>query len=160
MMTLAADLTLGCLLLLTTGWCILLYRRLDRLRFERSDIEAFLSAVDTAARRAEQAIAGIRDGTAEAQRRMASENELAEQRIAELARLVETSGRMARRVEAAVHQGARAMAEDAVRRDRERAASSVVEPTPPKPPPPSPARERPPRPRLEAELRKVLEALR
>ena len=68
MIELLADLILGGLLVLTSGWCALLYRRLQRLRVERSDIETFMTAVDGAVRRAELAIAGIRDGACEAQR--------------------------------------------------------------------------------------------
>jgi hypothetical protein len=34
----AADLVTAMLLVVTTTWCVLLYRRLERLRVERSDI--------------------------------------------------------------------------------------------------------------------------
>jgi hypothetical protein len=163
MTSLAADLIVACLLVLTSAWCAALYRRLQRLRVERSDIETFLSAVDGAARRAELAIAGIRDGAAEAQRRLAVDQQALEQRVAELTRLIESAGRMARRVESAVHQGARAMAEEAVQRDRPR--------TPPHEPRAEVGDGKPeaggrgpssqsPRPRIEAELARLLERLR
>ena len=156
MIAIASDLLMAFLLLLTTCWCALLYRRLDRLRVERSDIETFIAAVDGAVRRAEQAVGGIRDGVGEAQRLLGAEQEAAQQRAAELARLVESAGRMARRVEAAIHQGARAMAQDSL--ERERVAREAA-------PPPAPAavpeaRERSKRARIDAELLKVLEALR
>ena len=161
MIELAANLLVAFLLVLTTSWCVLLYRRLDRLRVERSDIETFLGAVDGAVRRAEQAVAGIRDGAAEAQRLLAAEQGQAQQRVAELARLVDSAGRMARRVETAIHQGARAMAEDSLERERSasrsprddsaRAAGTAEG---------RDGRERSGRPRIDAELLKALEALR
>ena len=158
MIGLAADLVLAVLLVLTTGWCVLLYRRLERLRVERSDVEQFIAAVDGAVRRAEQAVAGIRDGAADAQRLLAAEEEQAQKRAAELARLVESAGRMARRVEAAIHQGARAMAEDSLERER---GKRPAEPVAARVESPVEARPRTGgRPRLNAELLKVLEALR
>ena len=48
MMELAANLLVAFLLALTTTWCVLLYRGLDRLRVERRDIEAFVAAIDAA----------------------------------------------------------------------------------------------------------------
>ena len=42
MIDLAANLLVAFLLVLTTSWCVLLYRRLGRLRVERRDIEAFV----------------------------------------------------------------------------------------------------------------------
>ena len=44
------DLIVAGLLVLTSCWCSLLYRRLQRLRVERSEIETFLAAVDGASR--------------------------------------------------------------------------------------------------------------
>ena len=118
MIELAANLLVAFLLVLTTSWCVLLYRRLGRLRVERSDIEAFVTAIDAAARRAEQAIAGIRETAAETQRVLDAEQQQAQQRAAELARLLESATRMARRIESAIHQGARAMAEEGLARER------------------------------------------
>lgn len=162
MTSLIADLIVACLLVLTSTWCAVLYRRFQRLRVERSDIEAFLSAVDGAARRAELAIAGIRDAATDAQRRLAADQQALDQRMAELARLIESAGRMARRVESAVHQGARTMAEEAVR-DRPRRPPPEL---PAEIPTGEPAAERqaspsqPLRPRVEAELARLLERLR
>jgi hypothetical protein len=120
MTSIAADLIVAGLLVLTSTWCAVLYRQLQRLRMDRSDVETFLSAIDAAARRAELAIAGLRDGAADSQRRLAVDQQALDQRMAELARLIENAGRMARRVESALHQGARAMAEEAVQRERPR----------------------------------------
>ena len=75
MIELAANLLVAFLLVLTTSWCVLLYRRLGRLRVERSDIEAFVTAIDAASRRAEAAIAGIRDSALEAQRALGGQQE-------------------------------------------------------------------------------------
>lgn len=167
MIELGVDLLVGFLLLLTTGWCALLYRRLDRLRVERSDVETFLAAVDGAVRRAEQAVAGIRDGAAEAQRVLAAEQGQARQRAAELARLSENAERMARRVESAIHQGARTMAQEGLERgrgavsrpERESPPAATRDPSAGDPPPRDPPG-RSSRQRLQAELVKALEALR
>ncbi|MGD9507302.1 MAG: hypothetical protein AB7I59_23910 [Geminicoccaceae bacterium] len=163
MTSLAADLIVAGLLVLTSTWCAVLYRQLQRLRVDRSDVEAFLSAVDGAACRAELAIAGLRDGAADAQRRLALDQQALDQRMAELARLIENAGRMARRVESALHQGARAMAEEAVQRERPRDPPHrpPAEPRPAAPEHRGPnASTRSPRPRLEAELARLLERLR
>lgn len=157
MINLLADLLVAFLLVLTSTWCALLYRRLHRLKVERSDIEIFLGAVDGAVRKAELAIAGIRDGAAETQRRLAADQAALEQKSTELSRLLENAGRMARRVEGAVHQGARTLAEQAVQRERvtvrgspgEASAAATAEMADPVA-----------RPRLEAELAKLLERLR
>ena len=162
MIALAADLLLAFLLVLTASWCVLLYRRLERLRVDRGDIEAFVTAVDAAVRRAEQAIAGIRDSAAAAQRVLDAEQATSQQRVAELTRLIDSAGRMAHRIEAAVHHGARAMAADSLSRGRDAQRRQAPDQAPPEAEPESPAA-RPPRagrPRLNAELLRVLEALR
>jgi hypothetical protein len=166
---LAANLLVAFLLALTTTWCVLLYRRLDRLRVERRDIEAFVAAIDAATQRAESATAGIRATAHEAQQALRDGDELVKQRAAELARLVESGGRMARRLEAAVHQGARAGAGagappigKVIEGDRRAALDSVgpgdVAPTA-SPSPDGPERPRG-RPRIDADLLRTLEGLR
>ncbi|HEX6015645.1 MAG TPA: DUF6468 domain-containing protein [Geminicoccaceae bacterium] len=169
MTELAANLLVAFLLALTTTWCVLLYRRLDRLRIERRDIEAFVAAIDAATQRAESATAGIRATALEAQQALRDGDELVKQRAAELARLVESGGRIARRLEAAVHQAARAGAlagappiGKGIERDR-RAADASTGPgdlgLTASPPPDGPER-RPGRPRIDADLLKTLEGLR
>lgn len=158
MIELAANLLVAFLLVLTTIWCVLLYRRLGRLRVERSDIEAFVTAIDTASQRAEAAIAGIRESALEAQRALGGQKELAQQRIGELSRLVDSAGRMARRVETALHQGARTMAEsgraDPAEQSPPAAGSSNARPA-------VRQRDAPPGgPKIDAELLRALEALR
>jgi hypothetical protein len=100
MMELAANLLVAFLLALTTTWCVLLYRRLARLRIERRDIEEFVAAIDAATQRAESATAGIRATAHEAQQTLRDGDELVKRRAAELARLVESGARVARRLEA------------------------------------------------------------
>ena len=164
MTKLIMDLIITGLLMLTSCWCALLYRRLQRLRVERSEIETFLAAVDGASRRAEQAIAGIRDSAADTQRKLGAERETIEQRVAELTRLIESAGRMARRVESLIHEGARTMATEAMTRERD--ARSARPPQASESPRsaadtrPQPVKDQRARPRIEAELAKLLEALR
>lgn len=154
---LGANLLVSFLLALTTVWCVLLYRRLSRLRIERRDIEAFVAAVDAATQRAEAAIGGIRDAAADAQRMLAGQQELAQQRAAELTRLADNAGRMARRIEAALHQGARTMAESAVARERPEPVPAASADTA------TAQRRAEPRsapPKIDPELLRALEALR
>lgn len=157
MIELAPDLLVAFLLVLTTTWCVLLHRRLGRLRIERRDIEAFVSAVDTATRQAEAAIGGIRASAAEAQRTLGGQQEAAQQRAAELARLLDNGGRMARRLEAALHHGARTMAEDALGRER---AGSVIQQAQVHDAPADKGRQSAAAPAIDAELLRALEALR
>ena len=164
MIELAADLLVAFLLVLTTSWCVLLYRRLDRLRVERSDIETFLAAVDGAV--APGRAGGRRHPRRRRSKRsalLAAEQEQAQQRIAELTRLVDSAGRMARRVETRHPSGRQrpwprtASSASAAphgsladgRRGQPALPSAGDEP-----------RERPARPQIDAELLKALEALR
>lgn len=155
MVELAPDLLVAFLLVLTTTWCVLLHRRLGRLRIERRDIEAFVSAVDAATRQAEAAIGGIRASAAEAQRTLGGQQEAAQHRAAELNRLLDHGGRMARRLEAALHQGARTMAEDGLgRAGSVRQEARVHDATVDRMRPSTAA------PAIDAELLRALEALR
>ena len=128
MIELAANLLVAFLLVLTTSWCALLYRRLDRLRVERSDIEAFLAAVDGAVRRAEAG--DRRHPRRRAARRSAcsrpSRSRPSSGRPSWPAWSTAPAGWHAgsRR---AIHQGARAMAEESLdARARRRRASSAM----------------------------------
>lgn len=157
MIELAPDLLVAFLLVLTTTWCVLLHRRLGRLRIERRDIEAFVSAVDTATRHAEAAIGGIRAAAAEAQRTLGGQQEAAQQRAGELTRLLDSSGRMARRLESSLHQGARTMADEALVQRRAGGATAQPETSVA----PSDKRtQRTTAPAIDAELLRALEALR
>ncbi|MFZ1426081.1 MAG: DUF6468 domain-containing protein [Geminicoccaceae bacterium] len=157
MVELAPDLLVAFLLVVTTTWCVLLHRRLGRLRIERRDIEVFVSAVDTATRQAEAAIGGIRAAAAEAQRTLGGQQETAQQRVAELTRLLDSGGRMVRRLESSLHQGARTMADDALA--HRRAGGAAPQPELPAAPPDM-GRQRTTAPAIDAELLRALEALR
>jgi hypothetical protein len=150
------------LLLLTAFTCGLLYRRLHRLRIDRGDIEEFVAAVSTAAQRAETAIAGIRETASGLQQSLGRQQEAARQQEAELAQLVDGSTRLARRLEAAIHQGARTIAEIGLSRERTEegtAPTAALRQVSPRPVAfMTGARQDPPK--VDPELLKTLEALR
>ena len=113
MVELGSNLALAMLLVLTTIWCLLLHRRLGRLRVERHDIEAFVDAVTTATKQAEAATGGLRAAAADVQSTLAKQQRLAQQCAAELTRLAESGNRTARRLETALHHGTRTLVEAA-----------------------------------------------
>jgi hypothetical protein len=123
MINFLGDLILAGLLLLTTGWCVLLSRQLRRLRLDRRDIETLVAAINVAAGRAETAVSGIRETAMEAQATLSRQRELIDARVAELARLAEGGAHMARRLETVVQRGARTLAELQHSPERGRAAS-------------------------------------
>jgi hypothetical protein len=125
MINFLGDLVLAGLLLLTTGWCVLLSRQLRRLRMDRRDIETLVAAIDVAAGRAETAVSGIRETAKEAQLTLSRQRELIDARVAELARLAEGGAHMARRLETVVQRGARTLAELQHSPECGRAASST-----------------------------------
>jgi hypothetical protein len=114
----AADLALAALLLLTAGWCALVHQRLRRLRTERGEMEAFIATLAAATERAEVATGGLRDAVAEAGRGLREQEEAARQRASDLARQVDSGNRVLRRLETAVLQGARSLAEQGISRER------------------------------------------
>ena len=124
MLDLAADLVLAGLLLLTTAWCALVHHRLRRIRTERGEMEAFIATLAAVTERAEAATAGLRGVVAEADSNLREQGEAVRQRAGELARLVDSGNRVLRRLETAVLQGARSLAEQGVSRER------PAEPTP------------------------------
>jgi hypothetical protein len=106
-----ADLALAALLAANAVWCALLHRRLRRLgTAERGELEAFVAALGAASGRAESAIAGLREAALEAEARLREQGDSARQRGGELARLVESGSRLARRLEADLGHGARGLA--------------------------------------------------
>lgn len=113
-----ADLVLAALLLLTAAWCALVHQRLRRLRTERGEMEAFIATLTAATERAEEATSGLRGAVAEAERGLHEQGSAARQRAAELARLLESASRVLRRLEAAVHGGARSLAEQGLHREK------------------------------------------
>ena len=162
MIELAANLLVAFLLVLTTSWCVLLYRRLDRLRVERSDIETFLAAVDGAVRRAEQAVAGIRDGAARGAapaRRRAGSGAAARGRARPAGRQRRTDGAPGRDRHPPGCQG-HGRGQPASASAAPRGARATTARGQPAPPTAGMRRERSGRPRIDAELLKALEALR
>jgi hypothetical protein len=106
-----ADLALAALLAANAVWCALLHRRLRRLgTAERGELEAFVAALGAASGRAESAIAGLREAALEAEARLREQGDSARQRGGELARLVESGSRLARRLEADLGHGVRGLA--------------------------------------------------
>lgn len=124
----AVDGILAVLLLTTTVFCGLVHRRLQRLRTDRGEMATFVLALDEAVTRAEQALGSLRETTQELDRTLHEQATLAQRHVSELSRLVDGGGRLAKRLEAAVHQGARTMAEHNLPRERPKGAAR--DPTP------------------------------
>lgn len=120
---LAGDLLLASLLLLTITWCVLLARRLRRLKVERGDIAEFVAAIDGATQRAEAAIAGMRETAREAQLMLSQQREATEVRMTELTRLAEGGAQLARRLETVLHRGSRSLVDLQGGRDSSRPAT-------------------------------------
>ena len=122
----AADLVLAGLLLLTAAWCALVHHRLRRLRTERGEMETFIATLVNATERAEAATTGLRGAVAEVDGGLSAQGETARQRAAELTRLVESANRVLRRLETAVLQGARSLAEQGISRERPEPAFAQI----------------------------------
>jgi hypothetical protein len=120
---LAGDLLLASLLLLTITWCVLLARRLRRLKVERGDIAEFVAAIDGATQRAEAAIAGMRETARETQLMLSQQREATEARMTELTRLAEGGAQLARRLETVLHRGSRSLVDVQGGRDPSRPAA-------------------------------------
>ena len=156
MLTLVPDLILGVLLAATSAWCALVYQRLRRLRTERGEMEAFIASLTAASERAEAAIGGLREAAAEVERAQREQGDAARQRGTELARIIESGSRLARRLETDLNHGVRTLA--AASLQREPPARPVATSTPPvRDPRPGRAQEEP---AVPDELRRVLETLR
>lgn len=153
------DLALALLLVLTAFWCALVHHRLRRLRTDRGEIEAFVAALAAASERAETAIAGLREAAAETDRKLTQQAEAARQRTGELARLLDSGSRLARRLEAGIGQGARALAAAETARDQ-RPSWQAGERAAPERPAERPAAPRPPAAAPPDELLRALESLR
>lgn len=145
------DLILAGLLLATIAACAVVYVRLRRLRTERGEMEGFIASLIEASARAEAAIAGLREVSVELEQGLSGQIGQAQLRCAELNRLIENGGRVAKRMETAFYQGARSLAD----RNLAREEPALAQPPPAKPVPP---REAPAQ--VNAELLKALGALR
>lgn len=156
MLTLVPDLILGVLLAATSAWCALVHQRLRRLRTERGEMEAFIASLTAASERAEAAIGGLREAAAEVERAQREQGDAARQRGTELARIIESGSRLARRLETDLNHGVRTLATASLQ--REPPARSVATSTPPvRDPRPGRAQDEP---AVPDELRRALETLR
>lgn len=114
------DIALAGLLLATSLWCVAVHRRLRLLGAERADLGEFVTALNAASDRAEAAIKGLRAATQDTERHLKGPADEARVRAGELTRLIDAANRLVKRLEPALHQGARAAAEASLYRGEER----------------------------------------
>ncbi len=150
----AAQLLLILLLAATIVWCVLVHRRLGRLRTDGGELADIVTALDAASRRAEAVVGELRTVATEASARLAERDGTAQQREAELGRLIETAGRVVRRLEGGITQGVRTLAEARTRVDLDLAPAAAAGRPAPVDRAPSPER------RLPDKAEAILEALR
>lgn len=111
MIELALQIVLVVLLLLTITWCVIVHRRLHRLRGDRDEMQAFILALSEATGRAEAAVQQMREANQQAASARQEQERRARQHGQELARLMENALRVMKRLDAAVEQGATRVAE-------------------------------------------------
>lgn len=107
----AIDLVLAPLLLLTTVWCALVHQRLRRLRGDRMEIQDFILALGEATTRAEQVVAELREAASESHALLGDRHAAVRRERDELARLMESAGRVTRRLEAEIARSVRSLAD-------------------------------------------------
>lgn len=98
-------------------WCAIVHRRLKKIGFERADIVAFLTSVETVVEKAEDAIGRMKTTCAELGDRADVAEQEAADRLDELTRLIASATRVSQRLEASLNQSYRKLAEDRVRAD-------------------------------------------
>lgn len=161
MARIALDLLLVLLLLATTLWCVRVHRRLVALRAGQGEIAAFVEALATATGHAERTVQAMKAAGLEAAAAQEAQEVALRGRREELARTLDGAQRMVRRLEEALGQGARLLAELRAQQDGAAARHVRPEPQPPPPaedpPPASPAR---PRRRVAEDLLEALQRLR
>ncbi len=121
MLAQALGLLLVPLLLLTSFWCMLVFRRLHALQVGREELKAFLDALSHATARAERAIQELKSVGAEAAATLAEQEKTLLAQRQELDRALESGTRIARRLEDMIGQGARIVAELRTVRDMRQA---------------------------------------
>lgn len=134
MSKIALDLLLIALLSVTALWCVRVHRRLVALRADRGDIAAFVESLATATARAERIVQEMKAASGEAVVAREAQESAARDRREELERAVEAAQKMARRLEDALGQGARLVAELKARQDAQvlrTAAQPEPAPAPP-----------------------------
>lgn len=163
MLKIALDLLLIALLSVTALWCVRVHRRLAALKADRGDLAAFVESLATATTRAERIVQEMKAASGEAAVAREAQESAARDRREELDRAVEAAQRMARRLEDALGQGARLVAELKARQDAQ-ALRASAQPEPP--PAPGPAAAEPaappaaPRRRVRDDLLEALQKLR
>ena len=83
----AAQILLMALLVATIVWCVLVHRRLGRLRADGGELAAIIAALDAATARAGAVVGELRVVTTEASGRLAERDGAAQRHEAELGRL-------------------------------------------------------------------------
>ncbi|MEZ5904133.1 MAG: DUF6468 domain-containing protein [Geminicoccaceae bacterium] len=151
MIDLALQVALVVLLLLTITWCMIVHRRLRRLRTEGGEMQAFIAALGEATTRAEAAISLMRDTGREIESAAIEQERRARECRGELTRLMENATRVTRRLAAAREQGAARMAELRTRDDL--AGEPRQRPAEPPPVAPAPIWRRPLRPARRCQSR-------
>ncbi len=106
MVELALQITLVVLLLLTVAWCVLVHSRLGRLRVDRGEMAAFISALDDATARAEEAVRQMHEANRVVESAAQEQQRRARRHSEELGRLMHNAARVIKRLEVAVEQGA------------------------------------------------------
>lgn len=107
----AIDLVMIALLVATIVWCIRVHRRLVALRAGQGEIAAFVGTLTEATGRAEQAVRDMKAAATETVAAQDAQEAALKARRDELARTFDAAQRMARRLEEALGQGARLVAE-------------------------------------------------
>lgn len=105
------ELLLIVLLPLTCGWCALLHRRLQRLRVDQQDLGTAIDALAAVTGRAEQVVAELKRGGNECAGLLEALGGEGARHRDDLVRLLESGGRLVRRLEKEVAQAVRLLAE-------------------------------------------------
>lgn len=124
----AIDLVMIALLVATVVWCVRVHRRLAALRADQGEMAAFVATLAEATGRAEQAVREMKAAAAETAAAQEHQEQALRARRDELAKTLEAAQRMAQRLEEALGQGARLMAELRARQDAQPARSAPAGP--------------------------------
>ncbi len=124
MIDLTLQLLLVVLLLLTIAWCVLVHSRLRGLRADRGELQGFVADLVEATARAEQTVLHMREASRAIETSAGERERQARQQAETLARLTENAGRVAKRLDGVVEQGATRLAERRTQSSRSAAASA------------------------------------
>ena len=86
------------LLLLTMGWCALLYRAVSRLRMDQGELRELIVALEEATERADHAVMDMRNATLQGDRRAREQEAMVERRAAELRGLMVRASQIALKI--------------------------------------------------------------